>query len=246
MLYCDDSAPKIQAIVDITNQNEIESDDLFVERCPESSEVSGIRVDPESHWKPEKWNISPEIPKQLCAAEAWKYQSEEVDFRPHIYDPLSKQFCLADSGSQVTAWPPDPGDREDPSLRLRAVNNTHMKCYGFKQIEIRIGRKSYKFKAIKSEVDTPVIGWDFMRKHRLEIGSNNFGDNVIRDKIANTSTVLPFKPVPVERSVRQRNLCLVEIQPKRDFVSPQSQNNLVLMEQIAAVESLDSSEKKGK
>ena len=80
MLYCDDSAPKIQAIVDITNQNEIESDDLFVERCPESSEVSGIRVDPESHWKPEKWNISPEIPKQLCAAEAWNISLEKWIF----------------------------------------------------------------------------------------------------------------------------------------------------------------------
>ena len=33
-----------------------------------------------------------------------------VDIRPHIYDPVLETFLLCDSGSQVSAFPPDPGD----------------------------------------------------------------------------------------------------------------------------------------
>ena len=123
---------------------------------------------------------------------------------------------------------------------------SQIKSYGFKEIDIRIGRKNYRFKAIKSEVDSPVLGWDFVRRHRLELVWNNFGDSCIRDKVADTTTVLPFKPVPIERSVRHKNLCLVEVQSKPNvkYKSSSSQDNLVLIEQIAAVEALEHPEKK--
>ena len=59
---------------------------------------------------------------------------------------------MVESGSQITAWAPDPGDKLDPKMRLRAANNTFMKCYGFKEVTVRIGRKEYKFRAIKLKV----------------------------------------------------------------------------------------------
>ena len=89
-------------------------------------------------------------------------ESEGHDLRPHYWDPLLKLDLLVDSGSQVTAVPPDPGDLEDKNVVLRAVNGTRIKTFGFKNISIKINRKSYPFKAVKAEVDSPVIGWDFI------------------------------------------------------------------------------------
>ena len=63
--------------------------------------------------------------------------------------------------------PPDEGDVEDPDVVLKAVNGTKIKCLGKKEIVIRIGRKSYKYTAIKAQVDSPVLGWDFVRFHKL-------------------------------------------------------------------------------
>ena len=228
MLYNEDVAPKIQAEIDISDQNDVVEESL-AEWCPEMNAMK-LEVG--------KKEFSDDIPKQLSAAEALNYTSEEVDFRPHLYDKAKDDWYLVDSGSQVTAWPPDPGDKEDPRLRLKAVNNSRMKCYGFKDIVVKIGRKEYRFKAIKSEVDSPVLGWDFMWKHKLDIVWNEFGDNCIRDKVAKITTVLPFKPVLFEKSQRQKNLCLVEVSKEPrikqgDF--PQSQANLIIMDQIAGV-----------
>ena len=67
-------------------------------------------------------------------------QDPKVDIRPHIFDPVRKQFILCDSGSQVSAFPPDPGDSLDPNLVLKAANGSKMTCYGFKETSIK---KSY-------------------------------------------------------------------------------------------------------
>ena len=81
----------------------------------------------------------------------------------------SSQFRLIDSGSQISVTKRLPGDKIDPSLRLIAVNGTKIETFGVRDINLKIGRKSYEFNAIKSEVDNPVLGWDFMRKHRLDV-----------------------------------------------------------------------------
>ena len=72
-----------------------------------------------------------------------------VDFRPHFFDPVSSQFLLCDSGSQVSAFPPDPGDVRVPGMFLKAANGSKMSCYGYKNISIKIGSQNYEFKIIK-------------------------------------------------------------------------------------------------
>ena len=116
------------------------------EQCQKGLQVSSVRVEVGQNYiqkvkedvKVKELIESNSIPKALCAAEALSFTSDEVDFRPHLYDKQTGQFQLVDSGSQVSAWPPDPGDRVDPSVHLKAVNNTKMKCYGFKEVEIKI------------------------------------------------------------------------------------------------------------
>ena len=46
-----------------------------------------------------------------------------------------------------------------------------------------------------------------MKKHKLDIIWSEFGDNCIHDKVAKTTTVLPFKPIEVSKSLKQKSLC---------------------------------------
>ena len=147
---------------------------------------------------------------------------------------MTDQYLLIDSGSQCTAFPPDPGDREVEDTCLRAVNGTRIKCYGFKNIQIKIGRKTYDFRAIKADVESPVLGWDFMRKHRLDMVWNEWGDLCLVDKKANISKVLEYKSLPHSRSSAHRNLALITAKPGRSG-APQAQN---LLFQVAAMEAL--------
>ena len=126
----------------------------------------------------------------------------QEDLRPHYYDPVLKTTLLVDSGSQVTAFPPDPGDIEDNSVKLKAVNGTVIKTYGYKKISIKINRKSYPFVAIKAQVDKPVIGWDFMKRHRLDLRWGQWGDLFLYDRIANIHGRCEVKSVTSKRHLR--------------------------------------------
>ena len=92
----------------------------------------------------------------VTAIEAKRLQSEEMDARPYLHDVLSDRHLLLDSGSQVTAYPPDPGDKPDPHMKLRAVNGSRLNCYGYKDVEIKIGRKKYDIVLVdgRKEYDT--------------------------------------------------------------------------------------------
>ena len=107
-------------------------------------------------------------PATVPAREAlsWSMGNQGVDMRPYLVTKQGQEI-LVDSGSQICAWPPDPGDQPDPNVRLRAVNGNQIQCFGKKQIEVKIGRKAYSFTAIKANVPGPIIGWDFIRKYRL-------------------------------------------------------------------------------
>ena len=111
---------------------------------------------------------------------------------------------------QVTAIPPEPGDIEDKNVQLRAVNGSKIKTYGHKNITIKIGRKSYDFKAIKAEVTKPVIGWDFMKFHRLGLRWGQWGDLYLYDRKAQIHGLLDVQSVPREVSDRHHQLAILE------------------------------------
>ena len=89
-------------------------------------------------WLP--WSLHPSrVVESLADPEVQAVGDHEVDIRPHIYDPVLEQFILCDSGSQVSAFPPDPGDKPDPKRFLKAANGSRMSCFGYKDINIKIG-----------------------------------------------------------------------------------------------------------
>ena len=87
--------------------------------------------------------VRPEIPKTLPALSAmdWKDSHLGVDFRPHLYDPGLGCHLLVDSGSQVCALPPDPGDKPMKGVFLKAANGSRI-LKKKKIFSIQIGRKS--------------------------------------------------------------------------------------------------------
>ena len=162
--------------------------------------------------------------------------SNSVDIRPHIFDPVRNEFILCDSGSQVSAWPPDPGDSQDPNLLLKAANGSKMACYGFKNVNIKIGHKEYQFKIIKAQVETPILGWDFMDKYKLDLRWNENDELTIYDKSDKSATKLHFKPIAAETSVKLKNLSVISSDAGNqwdELVNPE-----VIAGEVAAIQAL--------
>ena len=154
--------------------------------------------------------VQMEPPEELPAfmAVKWDPGSLGVDLRPHLADPAG--LILVDSGSQVSAWPPDPGDVPIQGMNLKAVNGSKIKCYGHKEVTVKIGRKPYKYRVIKADVSSPVIGWDFVRHYRLDLVWNDWGDITLRDKKAQVSVPLKFRALPYAKSLHHKNLSVLE------------------------------------
>ena len=83
-----------------------------------------------------------------------------VDTRPRFLDPLSGHHCLVDSGSAITAVEAGPNDVVRPELALIAANGTLIECYGYKNIDIQMGRKKYSIRAAIAKIKGTIIGWD--------------------------------------------------------------------------------------
>ena len=153
------------------NQIDDDLNDFSEERCHEnlvtSAELSSFSVS-SSEAVPEVSAMS--APTDFYSAiEAEKMEGQDWDMRPHLYDKVTKQYLLLDSGAQVTAYPPDPGDTVDPTISLKAVNGSKLRCYGYKEVNVQINRKTYRINAIKTDVPNPILGWNFQRKHRLDV-----------------------------------------------------------------------------
>ena len=84
-------------------------------------------------------------------------------------------------------------------MTLKAVNGTKLKCYGYKEVSVRINRKKYDIRAIKTDVENPILGWNFVRKHRLTLDWSPWGDAEIIDKRAKIKQVLKYKAIPVSQ-----------------------------------------------
>ena len=122
---------KINAFV-LEEDNEVVEESFIAESGHENSEVLDHKSDIPSLAAlsldaPEIASVSSskESPEFFCASEAIRLQSGEegLDMRPYLFDANSKAHILLDSGSQVCAWPPEPGDKVDPAIKLKAVMN---------------------------------------------------------------------------------------------------------------------------
>ena len=140
----------------------LQDNDLFLldsfsaEQCPKNSEIiiDSLEEVPEIAGISSPTQVDPKVsavdpPKDFFSAlEAASMRDPNLswDMRPHVMDGNSGQYILLDSGAQVSACPPDPGDPIDPSIALKAVNGSRLNCYGYKTLDIKINRKTYSMK----------------------------------------------------------------------------------------------------
>ena len=133
-------------------------------------------------------------PSELPAFQAvlWEVGAQGVDMRPHIYDKFSGQYMLLDSGAQISACPPDPGDVEDPSMTLRAANGSPIPCDGTVSITVEFENHPTTFTALVS----PALGKKFLigRKDLIFMGvlPENFPSRDFHGKTPHY--VVPFFP----------------------------------------------------
>ena len=124
--------------------------------------------------------------------------TENEDTRPRLYDTVLKQWILIDTGASVSVFPKSmfQNHERDPGVNLRAVNGTRLQTYGKRPVTIKIGRKSYSHNIILTDVEIPILGWDFIKKYRLSQIWTEWGDLELVDKKANIKTTLRIEPVP--------------------------------------------------
>ena len=125
-LLFDDKLPEIYSIISEADNEVFESESFQVEQCRGNSDLGQLNSLEISEVSLPMMSSKREDSSFLSAVEAVRLQHSEegLDIRPYLFDSNTKQHILWDSGSQVTAWPPEPGDKVDPKLTLRAVNGS--------------------------------------------------------------------------------------------------------------------------
>ena len=113
-----------------------------------------------------------------------------LDVRPKLFDSKEKAWILLDSGSCVSCVPKKPGDKIDPSFRLRSVNGGSIATFGTEKISVQIGRKEYPIEAVKVDIQQRILGWDFFKRHSLGFEWGEFGDLSIVDHKNGIKSVL--------------------------------------------------------
>ena len=138
-----------------------------------------------------------------------------VDIRPHLLDKTNDVLYLVDSGSFVTATTKLPTDEVRPDILLTAANDTRIPCYGFREIEVQINRKKYPIQAAITDIQKPILGWDFVKKYKM-----NFewvGEEItFYDKKAQIRAPLQYAAIPHQSSPSMRSIEVINIDQESD------------------------------
>ena len=150
-------------------------------------------------------------------AKQWSSQRQS-DIRPRLFDKGSQIHRLIDTGSMISTTAKKEGDTLNPHLVLQAVNNSPMPTYGFRNIDVKIGRKTYPIKAVIVDVNQEILGMDFLENFKL--GLDWIGDEYyIFDRKAQIKKSLSFVTVP---NNQLRTQAVVELPSEKAASRPQN------------------------
>ena len=114
-------------------------------------------------------------PLQLGKLPGWTLAATGVPGPPlsrffFVSDTSAHTHFLVDTGSELSAIPPSPIDRQSvpDKLTLMAVNNTPICTYGKRSLTLNLGlRQSLPWIFIIADVQKPNLGADFLRHFGL-------------------------------------------------------------------------------
>ena len=190
----------------------------------------------------------------LPAVDAVDWSQPNCDVRPRLLDRSTGLFRLIDSGSMITAAMKRPEDKPDKNIRLVAVNGSEIKTYGVREIDIKIGRKSYKMPAVVCDIAQDILGMDFIDKYKLGFEWDDFDQSELYlvDKRANIKEELQIVTVPSDLQ-RVSYLVAPPVQssesadlvkgfpPKSVVVLGEPRDNQAVSFEVACMQNLDKS-----
>ena len=93
------------------------------------------------------------------------------DIRPKVIDRKSGCKILIDSGAAISCWPKSMVKNPiwDPGKNLVAMNGSQIKTFGERTIQIQLGTVTFAHNFVISEVDSPVLGFDFMSQQKVDL-----------------------------------------------------------------------------
>lgn len=103
-------------------------------------------------------------PGKLTVAAATDVAAVAISHRLYIFDKKSHLKFLIDSGSDVSCLPVTDKTKnlKPDSLELFAANNSKIRTYGTKLINVDLGlRRNFNWKFLIADVPTPIIGAGF-------------------------------------------------------------------------------------
>lgn len=116
--------------------------------------------------------------------------------RLFIYDKLSNNHFLIDTGSDLSIIPPLNKNKHthfDNSIPLYAANGTQIKSYGQKVVTVSLGlRRNFEWLFIIADVTKPIIGADFLSHYNILVDLKN---RKLVDSITNLKTKCSIESV---------------------------------------------------
>ena len=86
-----------------------------------------------------------------------------------VVDTLSGRKFLCDTGAQRSVVPATPEDAAggSPGPALRSADNTPIRTYGLKTLDLCFGPRRFRWEFIMADVAFPLLGADFLYAHSL-------------------------------------------------------------------------------
>ena len=93
----------------------------------------------------------------------------------HVQDQRSGRQFLVDTGAQVSVIPASGFDRISGQTgpKLVAANGSPIPTFGKREIQLRLGDRTYRWSFIAAKVSKPIIGADFLCWHSLLVDLRN-------------------------------------------------------------------------
>lgn len=154
--------------------------------------------------------------KLIAASNSAAVDAGRPNSRLFIVDRKSGFRYLIDTGATLSCFPRTLVSRKSlelSNLVLHAANDTVIKTYGFKHMQLDFGlSRIYQFKLIIADVMHPILGADFLEKYGLLVDVKN------RRIIDSTTTIsvigLPCSEIILDITVEPKNLPYLEILKK--------------------------------
>lgn len=118
-----------------------------------------------------------------------KFKSHQFINRLTITDRSSSTNFLVDTGADISAIPYNSNDKSIipcKSFPLFAANNSVIKVYGSKRLELNLGlRRAFTWDFIVADIQTPIMSSDFLSHFNLLVDVKN---NQLIDQTTNMRT----------------------------------------------------------